>query len=122
VTRTGSDDLAGLGFVEAGTPVLLRADRGVARAILAIALATRTDMVAAMTTAYADGSFAIKLRTYAGPSVLVIDDVAITPFDRAQDNAFFQVVNRRYEKRSATISRPTEACRRGPNCAAATTP
>jgi DNA replication protein DnaC len=57
---------------------------------------TATDMVAAMTTAYADGTFAIKLRTYTGPSVLVIDDVGITPFDRAQSNAFFQVVNRRY--------------------------
>ena len=56
-----------------------------------------------MTAAYADGTFAIKLRTYTGPSVLVIDDVGITPFDRAQSNAFFQVVNRRYENRSATI-------------------
>ena len=60
-------------------------------------------MVAAMTTAYADGSFPTKIRTYTGPSVLVIDDVGITPFDRAQANAFFQVVNRRYENRSATI-------------------
>ena len=56
-----------------------------------------------MTTAYADGTFTTKLRTYTGPSVLVIDDVGITPFDRAQANAFFQVVNRRYENRSATI-------------------
>ncbi len=64
---------------------------------------TATDMVAAMTAAYVDGTFAIKLRTYTGPSVLVIDDVGITPFDRAQSNAFFQVVNRRYENRSATI-------------------
>ena len=44
-----------------------------------------------------------KIRTYTGPCVLVIDDVGITPFDRAQANAFFQVVNRRYEHRSATI-------------------
>ncbi len=64
---------------------------------------TATDMVAAMTTAYADGTFATRMRTYTGPSVLVIDDVGITPFDRAQANAFFQVVNRRYENRSATI-------------------
>ena len=109
-------DLAGLGFVEAGTPILLLGRPGCGKSHLAIALATRaveagyrgyfttaTDMVAAMTTAYADGTFAIKLRTYTGPSVLVIDDVGITPFDRAQSNAFFQVVNRRYENRSATI-------------------
>ena len=51
----------------------------------------------------ADGTFVNKMRTYTGPSVLVIDDVGITPFDRAQASAFFQVVNRRYENRSATI-------------------
>ncbi len=109
-------DLAGLGFVEAGTPILLLGRPGCGKSHLAIALAIRaveagyrgyfttaTDMVAAMTAAYVDGSFAIKLRTYTGPSVLVIDDVGITPFDRAQSNAFFQVVNRRYENRSATI-------------------
>ena len=37
------------------------------------------------------GPSAIKLRTYTGASVLVIDDVG-TPFDRAQANAFLQVV------------------------------
>lgn len=109
-------DLAGLGFVEAGTPVLFLGKPGCGKSHLAIALGIRaveagyrgyfttaTDMVAAMTTAYADGTFTTKLRTYTGPSVLVIDDVGITAFDRAQANAFFQVVNRRYENRSATI-------------------
>jgi hypothetical protein len=40
-------------------------------------------MVVAMTTAFADGTFAIKLRTYTGLSVLVLDDAGITAFDRA---------------------------------------
>jgi len=109
-------DLAGLGFVEAGTPILFLGKPGCGKSHLAIALGIRaveagyrgyfttaTDMVAAMTTAYADGTFTTKIRTYTGPSVLVIDDVGITPFDRPQANAFFQVVNRRYENRSATI-------------------
>lgn len=109
-------DLAELGFVEAGTPVLFLGKPGCGKSHLAIALGVRaveagyrgyfttaTDMVAAMTSAYADGTFTTKIRTYTGPSVLVIDDVGITPFDRAQANAFFQVVNRRYENRSATI-------------------
>jgi DNA replication protein DnaC len=106
-------DLAGLDFVAAGTPILFLGKPGCGKSHLAIALGIRaveagyrgyfttaTDMVAAMTTAYADGSFPTKIRTYTGPSVLVIDDVGITPFDRAP---FFQVVNRRYENRSATI-------------------
>ncbi|MDP9454106.1 MAG: IS21-like element helper ATPase IstB [Actinomycetota bacterium] len=109
-------DLAGLDFVEAGTPVLFLGKPGCGKSHLAIALGIRaveagyrgyfttaTDMVAAMTTAYADGTFTTKMRTYTGPSVLVIDDVGITPFDRNQSNAFFQVVNRRYENRSATV-------------------
>jgi DNA replication protein DnaC len=108
--------LAELDFVEAGTPVLFLGKPGCGKSHLAIALAVRaveagyrgyfttaTDMVAAMTSAYADGTFTTKMRTYTGPSVLVIDDVGITPFDRTQSNAFFQVVNRRYENRSATL-------------------
>jgi DNA replication protein DnaC len=35
--------------------------------------------------------------------VLVIDDVGLTPLDRAAANALFQVVNRRYEHSSSTI-------------------
>ena len=115
IDRKLIDDLAGLGS-SAGTPILFLGKPGCGKTHLAIALGIRaveagyrgyfttaTDMVAAMTTAYADGTFATKIRTYTGPTVLVIDDVGITPFDRAAANAFFQVVNRRYENRSATI-------------------
>jgi DNA replication protein DnaC len=61
------------------------------------------DLCATITSAYADGTFQAKIRTYTGPSVLVIDDVGLTPLDRAAGNAFFQVVNRRYEHGSSTI-------------------
>ena len=64
---------------------------------------TATDMTKTIVAAYADGTHHNKIRTYTGPSVLVIDDVGITPFDRNEANAFFQIVNRRYENRSATI-------------------
>lgn len=50
-----------------------------------------TDMTKSLVTAWADGSINTRMRTYTGPRVLVIDDVGITPFDRAEANAFFQV-------------------------------
>jgi DNA replication protein DnaC len=109
-------DLAGLDFVDAGHPILLLGRPGCGKSHLGVALGIRaveagyrgyftgaTDMTKALVTAWADGSFNQKIRTYTGPSVLVIDDVGITPFDRTEANAFFQVVNRRYENRSATI-------------------
>jgi DNA replication protein DnaC len=72
-----------------------------------------TDMTKALVTAWADGSFVTKIRTYSAPSVLVIDDVGITSFDRAEANAVYQVVNRRYEHGSAPSSPPTEGFQAG---------
>ena len=109
-------DLADLEFVREGKPILLLGRPGCGKSHLAIALGIKaveagyrgyftgaTEMTKALVTAWADGSFNQKIRTYSAPSVLVIDDVGITPFDRTEANAFFQVVNRRYENRSATI-------------------
>jgi DNA replication protein DnaC len=109
-------DLAELDFVREGRPVLLLGRPGCGKSHLGVALGIKaveagyrgyfsgaTEMTKALVSAWAEGTFAQKVRTYTAPSVLVIDDVGITPFDRAEANAFFQVVNRRYELRSATI-------------------
>lgn len=109
-------DLAALDFVTEGRPILLLGRPGCGKSHLAIALGIKaveagyrgyftgaTDMTKALVRAWAEGTFATKVRTYTGPSVLVIDDVGITGFDRTEANAFYQVVNRRYENRSATI-------------------
>jgi DNA replication protein DnaC len=109
-------DLASLRFVAEGRPLLLLGQPGCGKSHLAVALATfaveagyrgyftsAADLVATISAAYADGSFGHKIRTYTGPSVLVIDDVGLTPMDRAAGNALFQVVNRRYDNHSTTI-------------------
>jgi len=109
-------DLAELDFVRDGRPILLLGRPGCGKSHLGVALGIKaveagyrgyftgaTDMTKALVAAWAEGTFAQKIRTYTSPSILVIDDVGITPFDRTEANAFFQVVNRRYELRSATI-------------------
>jgi DNA replication protein DnaC len=109
-------DLASCRFVAEGRPVLFLGQPGTGKSHLAGALCaaavtagyrgfftSAADLVANMAAAYADGSFATRIRAYTGPSVLVIDDVGLVGFDRAQANALFQVVNRRYERGSSTI-------------------
>jgi DNA replication protein DnaC len=116
VDRKLVEDLATLRFVTEGRPVLFLGQPGCGKTHLAVALATLAveagyrgyftsapDMCATIATAYADGSFAMRMRTFTGPSVLVIDDVGLVPLDRAAGNAFYQVVNRRYEIGSATL-------------------
>ncbi len=116
VDRKLVEDLASLRFVKEGRPILFLGQPGCGKTHLAVALATLAveagyrgyftsgaDMCATMAAAYAEGSFATRMRTFTGPSVLVIDDVGLVPLDRASGNAFYQVVNRRYENGSATL-------------------
>ncbi|MGH2688939.1 MAG: ATP-binding protein [Actinomycetota bacterium] len=50
-------------------------------------------MCATLAAAYAEGSFATRMRAFTRPSVLVIDDVGLIPRPTA-GNVFYQVVNR----------------------------
>jgi DNA replication protein DnaC len=103
IDRKLIEGLAELDFVTEGRPLLFLGRPGCGKSHLAVALATRaveagyrgyfvgaTDMAKSLVTAWAEGSFSQKIRTFTAPSVLVIDDVGITPFDRTEANAFFQ--------------------------------
>jgi len=116
VDRKQIHELAEGAFIEEGRPVLFLGQPGCGKTHLACAIAIRAvekgyrgyftnadDMVTHLAAARADGRLYTKIRTYTGPSVLVIDDVGITPIPREGANLFYQVVNRRYENGSSTI-------------------
>lgn len=54
--------------------------------------------------AHRDGRFNSKMRTYTGPSVLVIDELGYLPMDAESAHWIFEVVTRRYERGSIVLT------------------
>jgi DNA replication protein DnaC len=61
-------------------------------------------MVQHLQAAHLAGTDVYKLRTYIGPSVLVIDELGYLPLDQASANWIFQVVSRRADRGSILLT------------------
>ncbi len=110
-------DLASLRFIEKNENILFLGSSGVGKthlstAIGRIAAANRYStyfinfqkLISTLSKAHYENKFDQKLLTYSKYKVLIVDEIGYLPIDKQGANLFFQLISKRYEKKSTIIT------------------
>lgn len=117
VDPTLINELATCRYIDSATNVLLIGQPGLGKTHLAVGLArkaaeagyrtyftTAADLAARCHRAAIEGRWATTMRFFAGPSLLVVDELGYLPLPAEAASALFQVVSQRYLKTSIILT------------------